>query len=50
MFIIFYSLSYFINYSRYYKIMAIRCCVIASIGSGYKISEYIILKDKYPLK
>ncbi len=50
MFIIFYSLSYFINYSRYYKIMAIICFVIASIVSGYKISEYIILKDKYPLK
>lgn len=49
-FVIFYSLSYFINYPKYYKIMAIISFVIASTISGYKISEYIRIKDRFPLK
>ncbi len=49
-FVTFYILSYFINYPRYYKLMAIMSFVIGTVISGYKISEYIRFKDKFPLK
>lgn len=49
-FLVFYFLSFVIAYPRFYKLMAILCFLIASIGSGYKISEYIRLKDEYPLQ
>ncbi|MDR7870098.1 MAG: restriction endonuclease [Tissierellaceae bacterium] len=42
---IFYVLSYFISYPKYYRIMAVLSFVIATLISGYKISEYIRLKD-----
>lgn len=47
---ILYLLSFFMAYPRFYKIMAILCFLIATIISGYKISEYIRIKDKYPLQ
>ena len=42
---VFYLLSFFISFPRYYKIMAVLAFVIASFVSGYKITEYIRLKD-----
>ncbi|NLY44647.1 MAG: hypothetical protein GX053_01445 [Tissierella sp.] len=42
---IFYILSFFISFPLYYKIMAVVSFVIATLVSGYKISEYIRLKD-----
>lgn len=49
-FAVLYILSFFITYPRFYKIMAIICFLIATVVSGYKISEYIRLKDEYPLQ
>lgn len=40
-FIVFYSLSYFVNYSLYYKIMGVIAFIMATLLGGYKISEYI---------
>lgn len=48
-FIIFYTLSYFVNYSIYYKIMGIIAFIIATFLGGYRISEYIKEKRNYPL-
>lgn len=42
---VFYILSFFISFPLYYKIMAVVSFVIATLVSGYKISEYIRLKD-----
>lgn len=42
---VFYLLSFFISFPRFYKIMAVVTFVIATLISGYKISEYIRLKD-----
>ena len=44
---IFYLLSYFISFPRYYKIMAVLSFLIASLVAGYKITEYIKLKDSF---
>lgn len=44
---VFYVLSYFISFPLYYKIMAVITFVIATIVSGYKIAEYIMLKDSF---
>lgn len=46
---VFYLLSYFISFPLYYKIMAVITFVIATIVSGYKISEYIRLKDSFTI-
>lgn len=43
---VFYILSFFISFPRYYKIMAVASFVIATLVSGYKITEYIRLKDR----
>lgn len=42
---VFYLLSFFISFPIYYKIMAVLAFVIATLVSGYKITEYIRLKD-----
>lgn len=42
---LFYILSFFISFPIYYKIMAVVSFMIATLVSGYKISEYIRLKD-----
>ena len=42
---LFYLLSFFISFPLYYKIMAVVSFMIATLVSGYKISEYIRLKD-----
>lgn len=47
-FIVFYLLSYMVRYSLYYKVIAIISFLIATGIVGYKFSEYIRLKDKYP--
>lgn len=47
-FIVFYIISFIVKYSLYYKIMSIIVFVIATIFSGYKISEYVRLNRKYP--
>lgn len=44
---VFYLLSYFISFPMYYRIMAVLSFVIATLISGYKISEYIRLKDSF---
>ena len=44
---VFYILSFFISFPRYYKIMAVASFVIATLVSGYKITEYIRLKDSF---
>ncbi|MGB4352207.1 MAG: hypothetical protein ACOXZT_03690 [Tissierellaceae bacterium] len=43
---IFYILSFFIPFARYYKLMAVLSFLIASLVSGYKISEYIRMRDR----
>lgn len=47
-FIVFYTLSYFVKYSMYYKIMGVIAFVMATLLGGYKISEYIKDKRNYP--
>lgn len=47
-FIIFYLISFIVQYSIYYKIMSVLVFVIATGLAGYKISEYINLNRKYP--
>lgn len=42
---VFYFLSFFISFPLYYKIMAVVSFVIATLVSGYKITEYIRLRD-----
>lgn len=44
---VFYILSFFISFPLYYKIMAVASFVIATLVSGYKITEYIKLKDGF---
>lgn len=42
---VFYILSFFISFPLYYRIMAVLSFLIATLVSGYKITEYIKLKD-----
>lgn len=49
-FIIFYTLSFFVSYSLFYKIMGILVFIIATILGGIKYTNYIKLKDELPLQ
>ena len=49
-FIIFYSLSFFVSYSLFYKIMGILAFLIATILGGVKYTNYIKHKDEMPLQ
>ena len=49
-FIIFYSISFFVRYPLYYKIMAIFVFVIATVLGGLKITKYIKLISRIPLQ
>ncbi|HLS52913.1 MAG TPA: restriction endonuclease [Tissierellaceae bacterium] len=48
-FVIFYTLSFVVRFSMYYRIIAVLVFVFTTIVVGYKFSEYIRLKDRYPL-
>lgn len=48
-FIVFYVISYFVQYSYYYKVMAVISFVVATILGGYKITENIRVKGKFTL-
>lgn len=48
-FIIFYSLSFFVKYGLYYRIMAILAFILATVLGGLKITEQVKLRDKVPL-
>lgn len=48
-FLIFYILSYFVPYTRYYKIVAIIAFMIGTILGGYKISEQVRIKKELHL-
>jgi hypothetical protein len=47
--IILYTISYFVRYSLYYRIVAILSFAVATILGGIKITEYIILRERIPL-
>lgn len=49
-FIIFYSISFFVRFSIYYKIMAIVAFIIATILGGMKLTKYIKTKGRIPLQ
>lgn len=42
---VFYILSYFIAFPRYYKIMSVITFILATFVCGYRFTEYIRLKD-----
>lgn len=44
-FVTFYSLSYFVSFSLYYKIAGIVAFVIATVLAGIKITDYIKVQD-----
>lgn len=48
-FIIFYSISFFMNYSNYYKLMAVLSFAFATVLGGIKITEHVKLKGKNSL-
>ena len=48
-FIIFYTISFFMNYSNYYKVMAILSFALATVLGGIKITEHVKLKGKNSL-
>lgn len=44
--IVFFIVSYFTTYERYYKIISVVTFIIASFVGSYKITEYVRKKDK----